>query len=160
MSQNRWAPEEDMAGRHARIGLALASLALGLVGCATARPGSPAGAQAPAAAPSPGPAHPDAGKRIAGVASWYGQQHQGRRTASGEVFDMNKLMAAHRTFPFGTRLRVTNIENGRSVVVRVNDRGPHVDGRILDLSRQAATTLGMIDAGTARVEAVVLTAFD
>jgi rare lipoprotein A len=73
---------------------------------------------------------------------------------------MNKLTAAHRTFPFGTRLRVTNVENGRSVVVRVNDRGPHVDGRILDLSHQAATTLGMIDAGVARVEAVVLTARD
>jgi len=73
---------------------------------------------------------------------------------------MNKLTAAHRTFPFGTRLRVTNVENGRSVVVRVNDRGPHVDGRILDLSRQAATTLGMIDAGVARVEAVVLAGRD
>jgi rare lipoprotein A len=143
-----------MAGRHARLGLALASLALGLVGCATARPGSPAATQSPITA------HPDAGKRIAGLASWYGERHQGRRTASGEAYDMNKLTAAHRTFPFGTRLRVTNVENGRSVVVRVNDRGPHVDGRILDLSRQAATTLGMIDAGVARVEAVVLAGRD
>ena len=143
-----------MARRHALLGLAIATLALGLVGCATARPSAPATAESPAAA------HPDAGKRIAGLASWYGQRHQGRRTASGELYDMNKLTAAHRTFPFGTRLRVTNVENGRSVVVRVNDRGPHVDGRILDLSRQAATTLGMIEAGVARVEAVVLAARD
>lgn len=141
-----------MAGTQALLGLALASLVLS--GCAATRPGSPSMPQ------SPTTAHPDAGKRIAGLASWYGRQHQGRRTASGEAYDMNKLTAAHRTFPFGTRLRVTNIENGRSVVVRVNDRGPHVDGRILDLSHQAATTLGMIDAGVARVEAVVLTARD
>src|SRR4029453_9353734 len=100
---------------------------------------------------------PEPGTRIDGMASWYGQQHQGRKTASGEAYDMNRLTAAHRTFPFGTRLRVTNVENGRRVVVRVNDRGPHVDGRILDLSHRAATTLGMIDAGVARVEAVVLT---
>jgi rare lipoprotein A len=144
-----------MARRHALLGLALASLAFGLVGCATARPSPPA-----AAPQSPTTAHPDAGKRVAGLASWYGQQHHGRRTASGELYDMNKLTAAHRTFPFGTRLRVTNVENGRSVVVRVNDRGPHVDGRILDLSHHAAATLGMIEAGVARVEAVVLTARD
>jgi rare lipoprotein A len=149
-----------MAGRHILLGLALAGLAFDLVGCATARSGGPAPAQGPASSQSPAATHPDAGKRIAGLASWYGQQHHGRRTASGEPYDMNKLTAAHRTFPFGTRLRVTNTENGRSVVVRVNDRGPHVDGRILDLSRQAATTLGMIDAGVARVEAVVLTGLD
>jgi peptidoglycan lytic transglycosylase len=143
-----------MTRRHALLGLALAGLAFGLVGCATARPSPPAAPQ------SSTTAHPDAGKRIAGLASWYGQQHHGRRTASGELYDMNKLTAAHRTFPFGTRLRVTNVENGRNVVVRVNDRGPHVDGRILDLSQQAATTLGMIEAGVARVEAVVLTARD
>ena len=91
-----------------------------------------------------------------GLASWYGQQHQGLKTASGEAFDMNKLTAAHRTLPFGTRLRVTNVENGKSVVVRVNDRGPHVSGRVLDLSYRAAQTLGMTDAGVARVQVVVL----
>jgi peptidoglycan lytic transglycosylase len=91
-----------------------------------------------------------------GLASWYGQPHQGLKTASGEAFDMNKLTAAHRTLPFGTRLRVTNVENGKSVVVRVNDRGPHVAGRVLDLSYRAAQALGMTDAGVARVEVVVL----
>jgi rare lipoprotein A len=90
------------------------------------------------------------------VASWYGQQHQGLKTASGEIFDKNKLTAAHRTLPFGTRLRVTNVENGKTVVVRVNDRGPYVAGRVLDLSYGAAQALGMTGAGVARVEAVVL----
>jgi peptidoglycan lytic transglycosylase len=123
----------------------LVVLALATVGCATARRTS-----------VPGSAGPEPGTRIDGMASWYGQQHQGRPTASGEAYDMNKLTAAHRTLPFGTRLRVTNIENGKSVVVRVNDRGPHVPGRVLDLSYRAAQALGMTDAGMARVEVVVL----
>jgi len=69
---------------------------------------------------------------------------------------MNRLTAAHRTLPFGTRLRVTNVENGRSVVVRVNDRGPHVPGRVLDLSLAAAKALGIVGEGVGRVEIVVL----
>ena len=73
---------------------------------------------------------------------------------------MNQMTAAHRTLPFGTRVRVTNVENGRSVVVRVNDRGPHVSGRILDLSFRAATALDMVGAGVARVEGVVLASGD
>lgn len=108
----------------------------------------------------PDTAWPEAGARIDGLASWYGRQHQGRPTASGEAFDMNKLTAAHRTLPFGTRLRVTNVKNGKSVVVRVNDRGPHVPGRVLDLSYRAARALGMTDAGVARVEVVVLHGHD
>ena len=96
------------------------------------------------------------GTRIVGLASWYGQRHQGHATASGEIYDTNKLTAAHRTLPFGTRLRVTNVENGRSVVVRVNDRGPWVKDRVLDVSMAAARALGMIGDGVARVEIVVL----
>ena len=135
-----------MTRRSILVSLAIAILALVTVGCATTT-------RRPAAPDSAGP---EPGTRIDGLASWYGQQHQGRATASGEAFDMNKLTAAHRTLPFGTRLRVTNVENGKSVVVRVNDRGPHVPGRVLDLSLRAAKALGMVGEGVARVEVVVL----
>ena len=91
-----------------------------------------------------------------GKASWYGRQFHGRTTASGEPFDMFTLTAAHRTLPFGTRVRVTNLETGRSVVVRVNDRGPFAAARIIDVSYAAAKALGMVGAGVARVEMVVL----
>ena len=138
-----------MTPRRPRLSLVLVVLALATVGCATARRTS-----------APEGAGPEPGTRIDGMASWYGQQHQGRPTASGEAFDMHKLTAAHRTLPFGTRLRVTNVENGKSVVVRVNDRGPHVPGRVLDLSFRAAQTLGMTGAGVTRVEVVVLRGHD
>lgn len=91
-----------------------------------------------------------------GIASWYGGRHQGRLTASGEVFDENKLTAAHRTLPLITWARVTNLENGRSIAVRVNDRGPYIDGRVIDLSTRAAEELGMTAQGLARVEIEVL----
>ncbi|RMF25257.1 MAG: septal ring lytic transglycosylase RlpA family protein [Deltaproteobacteria bacterium] len=87
-----------------------------------------------------------------GVASWYGPGFAGRPTASGEVYDPGKLTAAHPTLPLGTRVRVTDLDSGRSVVVRINDRGPFVAGRIIDLSRAAAERLGMVERGTARVE--------
>lgn len=87
-----------------------------------------------------------------GRASWYGARFHGRRTSSGEPFDMNDLTAAHPTLPFGTKLRVRNQSNGREVVVRINDRGPHVRGRIIDLSKAAAAALGFLRAGEARVE--------
>ncbi|WP_213879178.1 septal ring lytic transglycosylase RlpA family protein [Pseudomonas sp. dw_358] len=86
-----------------------------------------------------------------GTASFYGAQHQGKRTASGERFDQADLTAAHRRLPFGTRVQVTNLGNGRSVVVRVNDRGPHTRSRLIDVSRAAAEQLGMIGSGTAQV---------
>jgi rare lipoprotein A len=86
-----------------------------------------------------------------GRASWYGEFHHGQLTASGETFDMMQLTAAHRTLPLGTRLRVTNLENGRMVRVRVNDRGPYVDGRILDLSLGAARALDMVERGVVPV---------
>jgi len=86
-----------------------------------------------------------------GIASWYGQWHHGRHTASGEPFDMFKLTAAHRSLPLGTTVRVTNLDNGRFVDVTINDRGPYVGDRIIDLSRQVARVLGMEKAGIAPV---------
>lgn len=91
-----------------------------------------------------------------GRASWYGKFHQGKQTANGELFDMHKLTAAHRTLPFGTRLRVSCPATGKEVQVRVNDRGPYAQGRILDLSRAAAEKLGIIEMGEAEIEYVVL----
>lgn len=91
-----------------------------------------------------------------GLASWYGKRFQGRRTASGEPFDMNRRTAAHPSLPFGTRIEVTNLANGRKLVVRINDRGPSVDGRILDLSRRAAQDLGFLRDGVTRVRLRVL----
>lgn len=86
-----------------------------------------------------------------GRASWYGNGFQGRRTASGERFDMNALTAAHPSLPFGTQLMVRNPNNGREVIVRINDRGPHTGGRIIDLSRAAAKTIGLLEAGVGTV---------
>ncbi|MFW5807531.1 MAG: septal ring lytic transglycosylase RlpA family protein [Spirochaetota bacterium] len=86
-----------------------------------------------------------------GNASWYGRAFHGRQTASGEKFDMYELSAAHRKYPFGTVLQVKNLDNGKSVQVRVNDRGPYADGRILDVSYAAGRDLGMLATGTARV---------
>ena len=93
---------------------------------------------------------------IVGRASWYGSFHHGRPTANGDRFDMYALTAAHRTLRLGTRVRVTNLANGKSVVVRVNDRGPYIKGRILDLSRGAAAVLGAVDAGVFPVQITVL----
>lgn len=86
-----------------------------------------------------------------GMASWYGAQHNGRPTASGETFDMNALTAAHKTLPLPALVEVTNLENGRQAILRVNDRGPFSDGRIIDLSRGAAQELGLLDRGVGRV---------
>ena len=107
-------------------------------------------ASAPRSRSSPGATATPAGPAI-GVASYYGKQYHGRKTASGERFNMHALTAAHRTLPFGTDLKVTNLANDRSVVVRVNDRGPFKRDRILDVSFEAARRLQMLAAGTARV---------
>src|SRR5262245_32350550 len=93
-----------------------------------------------------------------GLASYYGADFDSQRTASGERFVMEKMTAAHRTLPFGTRVRVTNVANGRSVVVRINDRGPFVKGRVLDLSHAAARALRLIGPGVGRVRLQVLPA--
>jgi rare lipoprotein A len=86
-----------------------------------------------------------------GVASWYGPGFHGRRTASGEIYDQDALTAAHQSLPFGTQVRVTNLDNGRAVDVRITDRGPFVDGRVIDLSRAAARVIGLIGPGVGRV---------
>ncbi len=91
-----------------------------------------------------------------GVASWYGREFHGRRTSNGEVYDMHGLTAAHKTLPLPTRVRVTNLASGKSIVVRVNDRGPFKQGRIIDLSYGAARELGFLTAGTAMVEVQAL----
>jgi rare lipoprotein A len=91
-----------------------------------------------------------------GLASWYGPGFHGRPTSSSEIYDMHDMTAAHPTLPFGTYVMVTNLENDRTAVVRINDRGPFVGGRIIDLSRAAASVLGIIGPGTARVRLEVL----
>jgi len=125
--------------------LALATV-LWLGGCAT---------QAPPTLPMPDAEEPaavlDAREIERGRASWYGEPFHGRRTASGEVFNMNDFTAAHKTLPFGTHLRIRNLANGQEVLVRINDRGPHVKGRVIDLSRAAAEQIGLVRTGVTRV---------
>jgi rare lipoprotein A len=102
------------------------------------------------------PVAPVPGSVEYGIASWYGYPYHGRRSASGEIYDMEKLTAAHRTLPFGTWVEVQNLSNGRKVQVRVTDRGPFVDGRIIDLSRAAARHIDMLRAGVVRVRLEVI----
>jgi len=91
-----------------------------------------------------------------GIASWYGPGFHGKRTANGEVYDENGLTAAHKTLPMPSMVRVTNLENGRSIEVRVNDRGPYAPGRVIDMTRRGAQLLGFIDRGTARVRVQIM----
>lgn len=121
-----------------------------------AAPPAAAGASETAPGTQPAPGRDDAGRapeRVTqtGRIAYYGRKFAGRRTASGERFDPEAMTMAHRTLPFGTRVRVTNLENGRQVTVRINDRGPYRRGRIIDLSRAAAQKLDMIDDGVVRV---------
>jgi rare lipoprotein A len=97
--------------------------------------------------PRSGPQH--------GVASWY-DQRSGRSTASGERLDPNAMTAAHRTLPFGTKVRVTNLKNNRTTIVRINDRGPFIKGRVIDVTKAAGSELKMLASGTARVSLEVL----
>ncbi|MBI1896733.1 MAG: septal ring lytic transglycosylase RlpA family protein [Acidobacteria bacterium] len=102
------------------------------------------------------PAPPRIGDTEHGVASWYGHPYHGRRAANGEIYDMEKFTAAHRTLPFDTWVRVRNLANERTVDVRIQDRGPFVDGRIIDLSHAAAREIGLIGPGIARVRLTVI----
>lgn len=95
-------------------------------------------------------------QEITGVASWYGPGFNGRQSANGEIFNQNELTAAHKSLPFGTLVRVTNLNNGRSVIVRINDRGPYIGNRILDLSARAAQEIGMISTGVAPISLEIL----
>ena len=99
-----------------------------------------------------GEAQFDVGMKDRGVASWYGEQFHGRQAANGEIFDMEALTAAHRTMPLGSIVRVVNLANGKHLHVRITDRGPYVNGRILDLSHAAAVQLGMEHEGTTHVQ--------
>jgi rare lipoprotein A len=121
-------------------------VAVGVEGCMT----SPPTPVTLATVPPPRPA------TETGRASWYGEAHHGLATASGERFDMNALTAAHRTLPFGTRLRVVNLDNDREVEVRINDRGPVAPGRIIDLSYAAARALGAVGTGVVSVRLIVV----
>ena len=96
------------------------------------------------------------GLKITGVASYYGPGFHGKQTASGEIFDQDDYTCAHKSLPFGTKLKVVRVDNGSSVVVRVNDRGPYVDGRILDLSVAAGKQIGLDKVGHAEVVATVI----
>lgn len=91
-----------------------------------------------------------------GIASWYGPKFHGRKTASGEKYNQNAMTAAHKTLPFGTKVRVKNVKNDKSVIVRINDRGPFAKGRVIDVSRAAAKKLDMINSGTAKVNIKVV----
>lgn len=126
------------------MAMALAAI---LAGCATA----PEFVRPDAAPDAAAPAQPSGAELGRGKASWYGPGFHGKRTASGERFDMNALTAAHRTLAFGTRVLVRNTRNGREVVVRINDRGPHVRDRIIDLSKAAAAEIDLLQAGEAPV---------
>ena len=115
-------------------------------------PSSPETDEAPPLAKIPAPSQPS--QVETGLASWYGRRFHGKLTASGEIFNQEKFTAAHRTFPWGSRVKVTNLANGKSVEVRINDRGPFGQGRIIDVSRAAARVLGMVGSGitTVRIE--------
>jgi rare lipoprotein A len=99
---------------------------------------------------------PRVGSNETGIASWYGHPYHGRRAANGEIYDMERMTAAHRTMPFDTWVRVTNLSNDRTVDVRIQDRGPFVNGRIIDLSRAAAEEIRIIGPGTAKVTLTVI----
>jgi rare lipoprotein A len=136
----------EPAGGLTRFGSLLIAAAVASIPCVTplpasADPASPASAPKPKSVLTPKIVH----------ASWYGHEFARRPTASGERFDPNKLTGAHRTLPLGTKLRVTNLLNGRSVLVVINDRGPYIPRRELDLSLGAARVLGMVRRGVARV---------
>jgi rare lipoprotein A len=104
----------------------------------------------------PPPPKPAVAETFTGFASWYGKKFHGRLTASGERYDMAALTAAHRTLPFGSRVKVTNLANGRFVVVTINDRGPYAKNRVIDLSHAAAKRLGIVDDGVAEVRLDIL----
>jgi len=91
-----------------------------------------------------------------GVASWYGEEFQGNETANGEIYDLNGLTAAHPTLPFGTKVRVTNLDNSRNILLRINDRGPYIGERLIDVSWAAAKRLGFVESGTTRVRVEVV----
>lgn len=162
------------AGRHAAAGVLLGALIAALAGCTPApiytskhRPPPPNVDRAPetpkpadrsraTTPPASGEEKFQVGQTLFGVASYYGPNFHGKRTANGETFDQNAMTCAHKSLPFGTMLRVTLIETRKTAVVRVNDRGPYVGDRILDLSREAARRIGLLELGTGEISATIL----
>jgi rare lipoprotein A len=137
-----------------RVAVALAFVLCSVTACRKkTHVAQPAPAPKPAAAPAP-----RVGSTETGVASWYGYPYHGRRAADGEIYDMEKMTAAHRTLPFNTWVRVRNLSNDKSCQVRITDRGPFVDRRIIDLSKAAARSIDMLGPGTAQVELTIIEA--
>lgn len=97
-----------------------------------------------------------ANKKISGIVSWYADKFHGKKTSSGELYNKEELTAAHKTLPFGTKVKVTNTRNGKSVIVKVNDRGPHTKSRLMDLSRAAFSSIGSTSSGTLNVEMEII----
>lgn len=143
--QMRQGNGQRLRGQVAAVGLLL-GLLLAIGGCH----------RKPKAAAPPPALPPAIGQPEVGLASWYGKPYHGRPTSSGEIYDMNTMTAAHRTLPFQTWVRVTNLENQRVTTVRINDRGPFIEGRIIDLSRAAADAIGVLGPGTALVRLEVV----
>lgn len=147
-----------------RYGLLLVLLAIAAQSCAVITQGSsPTSLPAPVPTAKPVPAlntsksQPNTGMMIQrGEASWYGPGLQGKRTASGDRFDQTELTAAHQTLPLGSKVKITNLKNGKTAEVEITDRGPFVQGRIIDVSKAAAEKLGMIGSGTVPVEIELL----
>ncbi|MBS7333520.1 MAG: septal ring lytic transglycosylase RlpA family protein [Weeksellaceae bacterium] len=98
----------------------------------------------------------EAKEKLTGIVSWYADKFHGSKTSSGELYNKNEYTAAHKTLPFGTKVKVTNVRNGKSVIVKINDRGPHSKSRVLDLSRAAFTEIGSINAGILNIEMEVV----
>ena len=147
----------DSSLRNRRAILAISFFALTACGRKKAKISPPQARQNPPRPPKVPPAPPPpVGSVETGVASWYGKPYDGRQAANGEIYDMEKLTAAHRTLPFSTWVRVENIANGKSVDVRITDRGPFVGDRIIDLSHAAAQQIEMIGPGVANVRVVVI----
>ena len=130
-----------------RVGLPILLLFLLLPGC---------GRRTPSPSPVTASSIPSGRSYEAGIASWYGPGFHGRTTANGESYDMYAMTAAHKTLPFDTWVRVVNLDNSESTVVRINDRGPFIEGRVIDLSRSAAEDISMVGPGTARVQLLIV----
>ncbi len=140
-----------------RFILALVVVAM-LASCGSSRPSSysPTTKKKPTTTTKPSSGGSQVGKVLTGKASYYADKFHGRPTASGEKYDKRALTAAHRTLDFGTKVKVTNLSNGKSVTVRINDRGPFVEGRIIDLSSAAADKIDMKTAGVVNVKVEIL----